>query len=106
MPAFVMLTRVSPDLLGSPSSLENVEHQLMDAIRADCPKVQWLHSYAMLGPYDYLDIFYAPDNDIATKVSMLIRSYGKGTSEVWPATEWGNFKKMIEAMPEHHLLAA
>ena len=106
MPALVMLTRVSSDLLGAPRSLENVEHQFMDAVRADCPNVKWLHSYAMMGPYDYLDVFQAPDNDTAAKVSMLSRSYGKGTSEVWPATEWGSFKKMIEGMPEHHLLAA
>ncbi len=106
MPAFVMLTRVSPELLSSPRSLENVEHQLMEAMKADYPQVKWLHSYAMLGAYDYLDVFQAPDNDTATKVSMLVRTFGKGSSEVWPATEWRNFKSMIERMPEHHLAAA
>jgi len=101
MPAYVMLTQVASDMLGSPRSLETAEHNVMAAIRADCPTVKWMQSYAVMGPYDYMDVFQAPDNDTATRVSMLVRTYGRGTSQVWPATEWNDFEKMIEAMPEH-----
>jgi hypothetical protein len=30
---------------------------------------------------------------------MLIRSYGRASSEIWPATDWKKFKSMIERMP-------
>jgi uncharacterized protein with GYD domain len=99
MPIYVMLTRVEPSGLQSPQSLEDLEHKVMEQIQAECPQVEWIQNYAILGPYDYLDIFHAPDNEAATKVSTLTRTYGHAHTEVWPATEWARYKKMIHSMP-------
>ena len=71
----------------------------MEAIRAQCPKLTWLSSYAVLGPCDYVDVFEAPDNETAAKVSTLIRTDGRSRSEVLAATEWAKFKAMVHAMP-------
>lgn len=95
MATFIMMTRISTEAVSSPQALESLEQAAMKHIRADCPEVKWLHSYAALGPYDYIDIFTAPSIDTATKVSMLIRTYGRAHSEVWPVTEWGKFKELI-----------
>ena len=37
----------------------------MDRVRQKCPQVEWISSYAVLGPCDYLDIFRAPDIEAA-----------------------------------------
>ncbi len=101
MQTFIMLTRLTPGSLQSPRSLEELERRVTDHIRGDCPEVEWLGSYAVLGPYDYVDIFRAPDCDEAAKVSAIVRSFGHAHTEIWAAAEWGHFKHVI-----HDLTAA
>ena len=100
MPTFIMLTRVSPEAVKAPQTLEKLEQDAMLHIRAECPEVEWRQSYALLGPYDYLDIFSAPDIETAAKVATLIRAYGRAHSEVWAATEWERFKQILRGMPQ------
>jgi hypothetical protein len=33
------------------------------------------------------------------RVSALVRSYGRAQTEVWPALQWSEFKKMVHALP-------
>jgi uncharacterized protein with GYD domain len=98
MPIFVMLTRLSTDAVRSPTALEQLERQAMDRVRKDCPNVEWLGSYAILGPCDYLDIFRAGDIETATKVSALIRTFGHAHTEIWTATEWDRFKEIVRTL--------
>ncbi len=59
MPTFIMLTRLNPDAVRSPRGLEQLECDAMKRVREECPDVEWLSSYAVLGPCDYLDVFIA-----------------------------------------------
>jgi uncharacterized protein with GYD domain len=71
----------------------------MESIRAECPSVEWLGSYAVLGACDYLDILLADDIETATRVSALIRTSGHARTEVWAATEWDRFKEIVRTLP-------
>lgn len=99
MQTFILLTRLSPEALKSPASMEDVEKQAVRRIEQACPEVKWLHNYALMGPYDYLDIFTAPDMQAALKVSAIIRSFGRAHSEVWGATDWNSFKDILHSLP-------
>ena len=62
-------------------------------------------SVSVLGPYyDYIDIFEAPDPDTATKVALLIRSFGHGTTETWFATPWDHFTELATALKSFTVL--
>ena len=101
MQTFILLTRLTPEALKSPASMEDFEKRAVQHIEQECPDVKWLHSYALLGPYDYLDIFTAPDMDAALKVSTIIRTFGRAHSEIWAATDWNSFKSILQSLPAH-----
>lgn len=56
MTTFVMATQISPETLLMPDALGNFEKRVMAYVRSECPDVRWLHSWAVLGPFDYVDI--------------------------------------------------
>lgn len=100
MGAYVMATRLQAGAVQSPKSLETLEKKVMERIRSECPQVEWIHNYAILGPWDYLDVFHAPNETDAFKVATIIRSFGHAHTEIWAAREWGAFKEMIRDLPE------
>jgi uncharacterized protein with GYD domain len=101
MLTYVMLTRLSPGALLSPRSLEELEQQVKKQIKTECPEVEWVHNYAILGDCDYLDIFTAPDMETALKVATIVRTFGHSHTEIWTATEWRSYKDVIRHLPQH-----
>lgn len=99
METFIMLTRLTPGRLQSPASYEQIEREVTERIRAECPSLAWVASYAILGPYDYLDVFRAPNVEVAIKASAIIRTFGHAYTEVWPAVEWSGFKELVRDIP-------
>jgi uncharacterized protein with GYD domain len=99
MPQFILLTRVSTQSLHQPKSFETLERHAMDQVRKACPDVKWVADFAVMGPFDYLDVFEAPDLASAMRVSALVRSYGQAHTEVWPAIPWAEFKKLVHGLP-------
>jgi uncharacterized protein with GYD domain len=98
MGTYIMLTRLSPDALKKPESVADLNKQAEERIKKECPDVKWIANYAVLGPCDYVDIFEAPDSDAATKVALLIRSFGHATTETWVATQWDRFLSLASGL--------
>ena len=95
MPTFVMLTRVSPDAVKTPEKLAELEHHAVHRLRKTCGQIEWLNNFALMGRYDYLDIFTAPDLDTAFRISAGMRTLGHASVEVFPAGECKAFKALM-----------
>lgn len=95
MATYIMLTRLSHEALQSPGSLENLAREVNERVAVECPDVEWTSNYVVLGPYDYLDVFEAPDNETAMRVATILRTFGHAQTEIWGATQWRQFKEMI-----------
>ena len=98
MATYVMLTRLTPEAVKVPGDLKKLEKAVAAHIRKECPQVKWLSSFAILGPYDYLDVLEAPDELTAGKVATIVRSFGHATTETWSAIPWAQFKGTLEGL--------
>ena len=98
MPEYVMLTRLTPEAVKTPADLKKLEAAVADRVRSDCPQVKWIKSYAILGPHDYLDIFEAPNEEVAARVIMIVRSFGHAQTETWTAVPWDRFETLISGI--------
>lgn len=98
MGTFVMLTKLATGVTRTGTHIEELERSAMDRVKYQCPTVHWLHSYAVLGRPDYVDIFTAPDIETAMKVSALVRTFGAADTEIWPAVEWDQFRTIAHSI--------
>ncbi|MFX0084485.1 MAG: GYD domain-containing protein [Candidatus Hodarchaeota archaeon] len=65
-------------------------------VKKKVPNIKWIAHYAILGPYDFLDIFEADNEVDAAKVSLLSRATGATIAESWTAIPYLNFIEFIE----------
>lgn len=73
MPLFIMATRLTEDFVAS-LRIEQKEERLERAIKNAGLDIVWIANYAIMGRYDYIDIFSAPDEKTAMKLSTLART--------------------------------
>ncbi len=91
MPLFVLLTRYTPDAIVEPSEMGLLHARARKRLAQECPSVRVLASYVLLGPYDTLSIIEAPDNGMAARAAVILRTTGVFSTEIWPALSWADF---------------
>jgi uncharacterized protein with GYD domain len=104
MKTFIMMTKIAPknaDIIEVSQSLQahtrNSSEWISD-IKENCPEVKILAHYALLGPYDFMCIYEAPDEKIAAKVSMISRAQGTYQIESWNAMPSKEISDIIEGI--------
>lgn len=93
MPTFALLTTLSGEASKDPERMIELSNAVRDEVRQTCQGVRWLDNYLVLGPYDYIDIFEAPDASTAAQVSMIIRSQASARTETLSVVPWEEFKE-------------
>jgi len=96
MATYILVTKLSPELTRDLRKRAEIGRQWMERVKKDCPGVKFLAHYALLGPYDFLDIYEAPNEEIAAKVSMISLSSGAVSAESWTAIPYKKFLELIK----------
>ncbi len=96
MKTFILMTKLSPDVTSKLKQREKLGHAWLDEVKKKCPEVKFLQHYALLGKYDFLDIYEAPDEEVAAKVSMISLANGAMLAESWLAIPYKRFLKLTE----------
>jgi len=93
---YILLTKMLPEITQDLKNREKVGKQWMKKVSEKCPEVKWVAHYALLGPYDFMDIYEAPDEETATKVSLITRSTGALQAESWGAVPYTRFLEIAD----------
>ena len=96
MPRFVLMTRLAPESLHDAEVRRAMGRAWLKKVQAACPEVEWVAHYAILGPYDFMDIYDAPSAEIAHKVSLITQAEGAVSTESWQAMPYDTFLGLLE----------
>lgn len=94
MPIYILATKLQhPDLV---KKRKEQGEKWLKLVREKVPDIKWIAHYAILGPYDFLDVFEVKNEKEAAKVSLLSRSAGATIAESWTAIPYTEFLELAE----------
>lgn len=97
MQTYILLTKLPPELASNIKERKQQGSNWLDQVKQKCPEVKFIAHYALLGQYDFMDIYEAPDEETAAKVSIISRAHGAFFAESMPAIP---YKRFIELSGE------
>jgi len=100
VPIFILMTRLAPEVLNDPRGRRTAGKEWLAKVSRTCPEVRWIAHYAILGAYDFMDIYEAPDIETAHRVSLLSRAEGALTAESWQALHYEQYLKILESVQD------
>ena len=96
MPIYILVTKLqSPELV---AKRKETGEKWLKVMKEKLPDVKWIAHYAILGPYDFLDIFEAKNEHEAAKVSLLSRARGAIFAESWTAIPYKDYLSLVEEL--------
>ncbi len=97
MATFMLMTKLSPDVTAKMKDRAAIGRAWLDKVKQKCPEVKFIAHYGLLGPFDFVDIYEAPDAETAAKVSMISLANGALQAESWMAIP---YRRIVELADE------
>ena len=94
MTTFVILSKVSAASAGEMTDLVEMDELLNQELTESLPEVRRIASYALLGAYDFMHIFEAPN--AAAKVALLANRFGVSSTQTLTAIPFSEFKELAQ----------
>ncbi len=96
MQTYVLMTKLSPEVSRKVKDRAKLGRAWLGQVKEKCPEVKFVAHYALLGRYDFLDIYEAPDEETAAKVSLISLSNGAFQAESWLAIPYRRFLELTD----------
>ena len=96
MTTFILLSKISLEGARHVQSLAQMDLDFQQQLETRYPEVKRIASYALLGAYDFLHIFEAPDAKVAAKVALLANTFGVSTTETLTAIPFEEFREILD----------
>ena len=96
MSTYILMTKLSPELEKKMKDRAKIGRAWLSEVKTKCPEVNFVAHYALLGPYDFFDIYEAPDEETAAKVSMISLANGASEAQSWSAIPYKKFLQLTE----------
>jgi len=101
MQTYILLTKLAPEASEQLKDRDRTSHEWYARVKNECPDVKFKAHYALLGQYDFLDIYEAADEETATKISMISRMNGALSAETLIAIEHKKFIELINTIGKY-----
>jgi len=98
MQTYILFTKLSTDLSYQMKNRERQGRNWLDQVKEKCPEVKFIAHYAILGEYDFIDIYEAPDPETAAKVSMISQANGALHATSMLAIPYKRFLELVKDM--------
>jgi uncharacterized protein with GYD domain len=98
MPTFILMTKLAAGSMHDAGGVRRTGKEWLQKVKESCPDVKFTAHYAILGPYDFMDIYEAPDSETAHKVSLISRAEGATAAESWQALPYDRFLRVLESV--------
>lgn len=98
MQTYVLLTRLSHETSKHMRNQARSGQKWLEEVKEKCPEVNFLAHYALLGRYDFLDVYEAPNEEVAAKVSMISLKNGASQAESLLAIPYRRFVELAEEL--------
>ncbi|HPI38753.1 MAG TPA: GYD domain-containing protein [Ignavibacteriaceae bacterium] len=96
MKTFILFTKLSPEVSKQIKYRDTIGRAWLEQVKEKCPEVKFVSHYALLGAYDFMDIYEAPDEEMAAKVSMISLSNGALSAESHIAIPYKRFLELTQ----------
>ena len=96
MQTYILMTKLSPEVSKQMKDRAKIGRRWLDHVKEKCPDVKFISHYALLGGFDFMDIYEAPDEETAAKVSMISLANGAFEAQSWTAIPYKRFVELTE----------
>jgi uncharacterized protein with GYD domain len=104
MKTFILLTKLSSETSRQIRDRSKLGRAWLEQVKEKCPEVKFISHFALLGEYDFLDIYEAPDEETAAKISIISLANGAYQAKSLPAIPYKRFLELADEVSKQGLI--